>query len=243
MAPFVLKNCRLYVAGYDLSGFLNEMALQSEREAKDSTCFNADTQHSIPGLFKNAFAHKGLYEAGQNPDREDQILSDRLGLLDDVVTICPTNGTAGEPAYFTKQLEVGLTLDGKIGEIFAFSVNAQGTADLLRGTVLENGTRAATGNGAAFNVGQVQAGHKLYGAMHVLAASGTDPTLDVVVASDDAPGFASPTNRLTFNRATAIGAQFLMPVDGPITDTWWRAQFTIGGTTPSFTAIVVVAII
>jgi len=63
-----------------------------------------------------------------------------------------------------------------------------------------------------------------------------------VVQSDDAQAFLSPTDRITFAQATAIGAQWATPVSGAITDDWWRLSYTIGGTNPSFMVIVVVGI-
>jgi hypothetical protein len=45
-------------------------------------------------------------------------------------------------------------------------------------------------------------------------------------------GFGSPTTRLTFNSQTAIGGQ-VFRIAGPITDTFYRANWTIAGTTPS----------
>jgi hypothetical protein len=77
----------------------------------------------------------------------------------------------------------------------------------------------------------------------VIAAGGTLPTLDVTVQSDDAEGFASPTTRLTFTQKSAIGAEFITPVAGPITDTWWRVSWAIGGTTPTFGIVACVGIL
>ena len=70
----------------------------------------------------------------------------------------------------------------------------------------------------------------------------TGATFTASVQSDDAVGFPSPTTRLTFAAATAIGAQQLT-LDGPIpTDTFWRINWTIAGTTPSVTALITLGI-
>ena len=87
------------------------------------------------------------------------------------------------------------------------------------------------------------AGKYLYAILHVLAVEGTNPTLDLIVQSDDASGFASAVSRITFTQKTAIGAQFASLV-GPITDTYFRASYTIGGTnTPKFTIALAVGIL
>jgi hypothetical protein len=42
---------------------------------------------------------------------------------------------------------------------------------------------------------------------------------------------------------TALGSQFATRVAGPITDDWWRASFTVGGSaTPTFTLALVMGI-
>lgn len=66
-----------------------------------------------------------------------------------------------------------------------------------------------------------------------MAGTGT-PTLTVAIESDDASGFASATTRLTFDAATAAGGQILRTDGTAITDTWYRANWTISGTSPSF---------
>ena len=130
-----------------------------------------------------------------------------------------------------------------VGELFAFNISAGGCDLLARGTVLENAVKTATANGTARNLGAVGAAQKLYAGMHVLAVSGTNPTLDMIIQSDDAEGFLSSANRITFAQKTAIGSQWATPVAGAITDTWWRCAYTIGGTdNPSFTVVVVLAI-
>jgi hypothetical protein len=52
------------------------------------------------------------------------------------------------------------------------------------------------------------------------------------VQSAASVGFASPTTRLTFNADPASAVRFPAIV-GPITDTYWRLNYTISGTTPS----------
>ncbi len=83
---------------------------------------------------------------------------------------------------------------------------------------------------------------KLYAFLHVTATSGEgDQTLDVVIKSDSASDHSvSPATRVTFTQVTtSVGAQFATPVSGAISDDYWRAEWTIGGTgSPSFTFLV-----
>lgn len=242
MAPIILKNAKLYLGGFNLSGDLNQMALNYGVDMLEVTTFNDAAKRRIAGLFDVSADLQGFYQAGTNPDLVDKILWDKLALQDEIMTICPTTGAAGEVAYFTKVIEATYTPGGSVGEVFPFSVEAQGAERLVRGIVAETGVKTATVTGTARNLGAVTASQKLYAAMHVIAASGTTPTLGVTIESDDASGFASPVTRITFAQATAIGAQW-KEVAGAITDTWYRPVITIAGTTPSFTIALLLGII
>ncbi|MEW5921566.1 MAG: hypothetical protein AB1796_11605 [Bacillota bacterium] len=206
------------------------------------TTFNDNAKRRIAGLFDVSADLQGYYQAGTNPDLIDKILWDKLALQDEIMTVCPTNGAAGEVAYFTKVIEATYTPGGSVGEVFPFTVEVQGTERLIRGIVAETGAKTASGNGTARNLGAVATGKKLYAAMHVLAVSGVTPTLGVTIESDDADTFLTPITRITFSQATAIGAQW-KEVSGPITDTWFRPVFTLGGTNPSFTIVLLLGIL
>ena len=171
------------------------------------------------------------------------MLFSRLGLKGEVLSISPQAGAEGEIGYSFQTALSEYSPGAPVGEILAFSVSGEASSGpLVRGTILHNATRTANGQGSAFQVGAVGASQKLYAALHVVAASGTTPTLDVIVQSDDAMGMASPTNRITFAQASAIGAQWATPVAGAITDDWWRVDYTIGGGGPSFTFVCIIGI-
>lgn len=242
MAPIILKNAKLYLGCFNLSGDLNQMALNYGADMLEVTTFADTAKRRIAGLFDVSADLQGFYQADTNPDLVDKILWDKLSLQNEIMTICPTTGAAGEVVYFTKVIEATYTPGGSVGEVFPFSVEAQGTEKLIRGIVAETGVKTATVTGTARNLGAVTASQKLYAVMHVIAASGTSPTLDVTIESDDASGFASPVTRITFAQATAIGAQW-KEVAGAISDTWYRPVITIGGTTPSFTIALLLGII
>lgn len=95
--------------------------------------------------------------------------------------------------------------------------------------VVASAARTASGNsGALGGYGQET---KMRAAISVTAASGTSPTLDVVV-EDTLDG----TNWFTvgtFTQKTAAGTQ-VVNVESPFSDTL-RVRWTVGGTSPSFT--------
>jgi hypothetical protein len=244
MAPLVLTDSKLYCASFDLSGDINAMALTYGADMLDATTFGNSTRINKAGLKTVVAQHEGFWNA-DGTDQVDDVVFSRIGTADIPVTICPTTGADGEPAYLFQSVHSAYTPGGTVGEMLAFTVNMEGSngKPLVRGTVMHPATaRTATGNGTVRQLGAVSATQSVYGSLHVIAASGTTPTLDVTVRSDDGSGFGSPTTRLTFAQKTAIGSDW-QSAAGAITDDHWRITYTIGGTNPSFTFVVAVGIV
>lgn len=243
MASQVLTDAKLYVASFDLSGDMNALALTYSADMLDATTFGQSARINKAGLKSIVAQHEGLWDS-DGTDEPDDVFFSRIGTANVPVTISPQTGADGEVAFLFRAVHSEYAPGASVGDLFAFSVGMQGDdgAPLVRGMVLHPATaRTATGNGTARQLGAVSATQDVYGALHVLAASGTNPTLDVTVRSDDGSGFASPTTRLTFAQKTAIGSDW-QTAAGAITDDWWRVTYTIGGTNPSFTFVVAVGI-
>jgi hypothetical protein len=157
------------------------------------------------------------------------------------MTLTPDGGADGDVAFFCATIGTSYSPGANIGDAYKFSNSNQVSGVLTRGTIMGTGAKTSTGNGTARQLGAVSASQKIRASLHVIAASGTTPTLDVTVRSDNGVGFASPATQITFPQRTAVGGEILT-ADGAITDDWWRVTWTIGGTNPSFTIVVAVGI-
>lgn len=237
MAELVLFNVKQYVAGLDFSGSYNMHSLVIDAEAKDKTAFGDNPREYLGGLKLAGSEHDGFWDSPVDAD-----LFAAIGAAARAVTITPGDGLDGDRAFFFESLATEYSPGGQVGEVYAFSNSNQPTGVVTRGQIMATGTKTTTANGVARQLGAVAASQRIRVSLHVLAVAGTAPTLDVVVESDDASGMASPITRLTFPQQTAIGGQILTAA-GPITDDWWRARWTIGGTGgPSFTFVVAIGI-
>ncbi len=243
--PQILKNCKLYLAQWDLSGISNQLALTHEYEEVEVPVFGDSARHGIPGLAKTAFEHQGYWAVNSTgTDAPDDAMAAKFATASVPMMVCPTTGAAGTIAYFAPKLTTKFNWGGTVGEANAYTITGAGSGyALVRGTVMATGAKTSTANGTAYRLGQVSSGQRLYAQLHVFAASGTSPTLDVLVTSDSAESFASPATRITFAQQTGVGAAWATPVAGAITDDWWRVEYTIGGTDPSFTFAVAVGIL
>lgn len=239
MAELVAQDCKLYVGEYDFSSSANSLSMSYNVEVQDATAFGDTTRTKAPGLLNMNANIEGFFEA--DVDKVDDILYTSVGVINTIFTMCPTDGSEGETAYSVN----GITgtynpISGTVGEMLKFTAAFDGSGgELVQGTVLANETVTTTDTGTSFQIGTVATGEKIYGIIHVTALSGTDtPTITVIIESDDDTGFASGVTRLSFTAATAITSEFLVPVDGPFTDDWWRASWTVSGTNPSMKIVV-----
>jgi hypothetical protein len=244
MAVFAQTGSRLYVGSYDLSGDHNEIALNLGCKDLDGTTYGAESEVHVGGLHTTKLDGKGIMQLGAAA--VETYLAGHLNVADKPFTVCPVDGAIGAVAYFGRQINLEYTQGGKVGDLYPFSiVGVSSGVRCVRGTVLQPAATEITTTTAATAqvVGAVGATQYAYAIMHVLSVSGTNPTLDVLIESDTV-GFPSAATRFTFAQATAIGSQYLARVAGPITDTYWRASWTIGGTnTPTFKVLVAVGIV
>lgn len=236
MSIFVLKNSKIYTGGYDVSGDMNKVGISHKAEEKDKTVFGATGKGRICGLFDGSIKASGFWQANSAAYQIDDILHSKFATADEVVSVYPLTGAVGEIGYSMKCMETEYTMNGQVGEVFAFDFSALSNDILVRNTIMESGAKTTTAAGTGRQLGAVSADQKVYAGIHILAVAGTNPTLDVKVQSDDNASFTSATDRITLTQMTAIGAQWATPLAGAITDDYWRFYFTVGGSGgPSFT--------
>ena len=233
----------VYVGGFDASG--NAKAFDAPNVttvALDTTSFNDEWTSSIGGL--KSVDWSGDLMQDFDADKVDQLVGLATLGTAQPISMLPAGKTGGEVAYAFNATQLAYTpIESEAGGLAMAKVSGKGTGAAIRGTLMNApGTPiTATGTGTARQLGAVPAGSKIYGALHVIAASGTTPTLDVVVQSDDNGAMTSPTSRLVFAQATGITSEWL-PLAGAITDDYWRASITVGGTSPSFSYVLVLGI-
>ncbi|HEY9351870.1 MAG TPA: hypothetical protein VIP28_01410 [Nocardioides sp.] len=235
MSEFVLTNVRLFAVGADLTGASNKVELGAEHEEKETTNYLSNGwKEVIAGLGSAEISGEGQWEAGSSALVDDASWAQLGGV--GPWTVCPADAQVSSLAYLTNALRADYKLGDAVGEVAPWTGTAKSSWPLVRGQVGHPPglARTASGSGTAVQLGAVPAGKRLYAALHVLSAAGTTPSLTVSVESDDAVGMASPTSRLTFAAAAAAGGQILRTDGTAITDTYYRAAWTVSGTSPSF---------
>lgn len=240
MATFVLTDASILLGGVDITAKSNQIQLTYEVETQDATVFGNDTRINKAGLW----VVSGEVGGFTDEDLAGSDLFDAVGGGPSVFQVAAP-GDDGTTGYAFKSMVAShQPVGGSIGDMASDSMSLVGKsgAPLVQGTILHPATaRTSSGNGTGRQLGAVSSAQSVYGALNVTAASGSSPTLDVLVESDDNAGFTTATTRLTFSQQTAVGAEW-QSAAGAITDDYWRVTYTIGGTSPSFTFQVLVGI-
>lgn len=236
MANIVLTGVRLFAVGTDLTGASNKVELSGEYEEKDKTTYGSNGWKEVTaGLGSAQLTGEGFWEAGADNSFVDNASWASLGGTGPW-SVGPVGAAVGDLAYLVNALRSEYGFLGAVGDVAPWKGKASSAWPLVRGQFAHPpGTaRTSSGTGTGVQLGAAAAGRRLYASLHVLGASGTTPTLDVVIESDTDNTFATPLTQLTFTQANSIGGQILRTDGTAITDTWFRAKWTIGGTTPSF---------
>lgn len=245
MAAFVLTDSLVLVGGSDITLDSGSYTVGGQVSMVEANVHGAGRfERRLPGNISHSLQVGGTadYDAGQvNTAFPPSALGNQY-----LTTIVPQNtGTTGDVALFSRGLLASMNAPGGArGDLATFDMQIGGDVPLIGGQVLAPlAARTTTGNSSVLALTGPTSSQRLYCGLHITAVSGTTPSLTVTVQSSTVVGMTSPTTRFTFSAATAAGWQWATPLAGAITDGFYRATFTISGTTPSFTAAVVIGVL
>lgn len=226
MSSLVLTDAKILIAGHDLSGSMNAVALEYAAEMKDDTRFGHTTRVNKGGIKRVVGSAAGNWDAAATTS-VDPVLFARVGMSDVPVVISPDGGQVGEVAYLFQAIHSEYSLDAQVGELLPFEVSMEGAGGhpLVRGKMFHNATVSGDVTGTAIQLGALSSTQYLYAALHVMAGDGD---FVVKVQSDNASNFPSATDRITFTsvaNATAVASEWKR-VAGAVTDDWWRIVAT-----------------
>lgn len=226
---------KVYLADIDLSSVIYDLSMSMGIETLDDADWADTTAVMMAGLKTGSFGGQVRYTTGATGT--DTLLHTKF----ESPTIGPASlvmGTAENDATFT--IDALMTqfgaASGGAGDRHSVAFNVVPAGDLVVGRVVTHQSAAtATGNSTGFQFEAVDAGDKLFSILHVFSNSGGG-TLDVVLESDDAGTFLSPTSVLTHTQASGTTSEILTSVS-TTTDDYWRSDYTIASGTWGFVHI------
>ena len=239
MAAQVLTNVQLLLGSYDISAYAAGFDIGSEVEMKEANNFAAlGYSVKLPGATTGTATINGWTDFATGAVGQQYRFA-QLG-TQQALSILP-NGTAsvaGDSVQFIRGiLSKLMTNTGGTGDVAAFNLQVTGDNAEVDGFVgVPLGARSTLA-GTAVQIGPTFATERVWAAVHVTAAVGTN--LAVTLVSSTTNLMPTPTTRLTFATTSAVGWQFIS-APGPITDTWFQVVATSTG---SFTYAVVMGVV
>ena len=239
------QDMSLLVGGLEVAGHGKNVDLSTTVAALDTSDLAGTGWTELIGGLKSSTVSLGLMQdnAASSVDETAWAL---LGTADVPHSIV-TNSADGSTAYLFRGVPLSYTPTmSAVGELAMTQISGQSSSGgIVRGNLIHPGSasRTASGVGTGRQLGAVIAGKSLYVALHVLSASGSTPSLTVIVQSDDNGSFTTPTTRVTFTAATTGNTYQWGSVAGAITDDYWRISYTISGSGPAFSFAVTAGIL
>jgi hypothetical protein len=233
----IMRNAAIWLDAFDLQRGSNRIDIEGTTDAVDATCFADTSRVKLLDTPEAAISASGYTDMSF-----EQGLYDLWGDQGVAITAA-TKKLAGELAFVADVNNARFNLGAARGAVQTFTLaTSTGVGGFGRGKILHVGSGvSATGNGTVQTIGDITAGFRAIGSLHVTALSGTaSPTITVRIESAAVIGFGTPTTRATFTAVVGSGTPPFAgkgetkAIAGPVTDTFWRAAWTITGTSPLF---------
>lgn len=243
MATLVLTDAKVWLGEYNISSDLNQLGVTVAADALEDTAFGATFHTSKAGLRKASVNFDGYQQWGSTTTTIDgRVTAKFASATDTPMTFAAEGGDAGEMAMFGKFLVPVFNQQGSVGELMKIHVEASSSgtnSQLVKGTIFEDSktSRTTASNTSTVTLGAVTSSQKVYANIHVTAFSGTNVTFTLKSAVTN---WGTPSTRATSATYTGVGSEYITPVAGAITDTFWRFEWT--GTFTSFSAVLVAGI-
>jgi len=224
------KEARVYVNGYDLSGYLTGIKGSNEADTAEVSTFGDSAKERISGLRDASITGEGVFDGATSA--EDQVFAAALGVNNGIFTVMPQGDTLGNRAYGLSAEETSYESDADLGDAVKFSFEAQGNVGNESGVVLR-ALAAATASGTATGVdGAGTTTQKVYGYLQVTAIAGGTLTVKVQDSADD----STYTDLLTFSAVSSAHASERMAAAGT-TRRYTRTIWTLNGGSATFNVV------
>jgi hypothetical protein len=238
MAAQTLTNVQLLVGSSELGQFSGSFDVSAQTEMKDADNFAAGGYKTVlPGLFSAMFDIGGNADYATGAINQTFQTAQRGQQYAGGVIYAGTAATYGDAAVFTRGLLQSMKFTtGNVGDVAQFAMSLKSDTAEVAGFVgapLASRTTAGL-TGTEVAMAGPTADQKLYAALYVTAAAGTNLAVKV---QSDTTGFGSPTDRITFSTVSATGWQFMSVAGDFSTETHHRVTATIASSTFSFACL------
>jgi hypothetical protein len=225
------RDTRVLVNDVHLSAFFNNVDMTFDVDAPETTTYTNQDRTYVPGGLTGAsLSLSGFWDGAT--DAVDEEISTVLGNATERIATIGINLLAiGGVTYLSNSIYTNYSIGSPVDGVVAINADMQASGGIKRGVSLHNITaETVTGTGASVDgLAATTTGGVAH--LHVTAASGTSPTLDVLV--EDSADDMTFATIVTFTTATVRTSERI--IDTGTVRQYIRATWTITGTGPSFT--------
>lgn len=124
----VFKDAKVFYAGYEISGDLNQVALSYAAQALESTAFGSSSRTMVGGLKTSQVSGRGFYRSGAN--QVDPVLFDNVGFDDGLASLFPEQITEGATStgsgYMVRVTQSNFRTGAAVGDLMPFEFTLVG---------------------------------------------------------------------------------------------------------------------
>tara|TARA_R100001460_G_scaffold107800_1_gene157148 strand:+ start:2267 stop:2977 length:711 start_codon:yes stop_codon:yes gene_type:complete len=224
------KDTKVFINNTEFSSYFNSVDSTQTADVAESTTFGNLAKTYISGNKDGTMTITGFFDA-----TADDTLQPLLGGADMIISVGIDGLDATDSCIFGQGNINNYGVSSPVGDIVATSLDIQADSGIYSGTVLENSTVTTTTTGTARD-NTLSTANGGAGFLIVTAKSGTSPTLDAKIqhSADN----TTYVDLVTFTQATAETSEVKLVDEGTTVNRYLKAILTVGGSTPSFTAII-----
>lgn len=225
------KDTVVFLGNTEYSSYMNSLDMNRTADVAETTVFGKDNKTYIVGQKDGVASATGFWDSTM-----DAQLATLLGSANNSLLVIGTGGIAAtDGCSFGNIRETNYGESSPVGDVVAFSVDFQSDNGLYNGSILENATYTATVSGTARD-NTLSTANGGAGFLIVSSASGSSPTADIKIThSADNSTYA---DLVTFTQATSATSELVQVAKGTTVNRYLKVEATIGGTSPSFSAII-----
>lgn len=232
------SKARLYVAGYDLTGFMRAATHAQSADTADASVWGLASKRYVAGLADATLSGEGIVDSAVAGGRSDDVLQAALGSSAPSAIYLPQGDGLGMVARIIDAIGTAYEIDSPGDDVTAFSMEMQGSGVSGVGRVLQPLAGAlsivANGNGAAVDDTSYLTAPAVTafggtGALQVVNKGGGAGTLTVSI-QDSADGSTGWVTIGTFAGVTLINQAQVIAISGNVRR-YLRASWAITGGT------------
>ena len=218
------KDSKIFFNNNDFGEYFNNVDFTRTADVSETTAFGSDKDGTV--------SLTGMFDA-----TADAVLQPFLGSGTNTDLCIGADGiTDGKSIFFGSGVVINYGQSSPVGDVVATSVDLQADAGLFNGLVLDNATVTATGNSTVTDNGSSTANGG--GAIAIVTAKSGSSTPTATIKVQHSSDNVTFVDLVTFTNFTAVGSQVSEIASGTTINRYLRVNYTITGSTPSFSVIV-----